>query len=1343
MKKRNGNLFQRMISRSGMDHQPVQHPKRLAIESLEGRRLLSADGLAYYHNSIYPADVNRDFNVTPLDALITINALNRGHGGQLVGQSSPSNHRAMFDVNGDNYLSAIDALMVINLLNAEGEHAGQPDVAEFRYEFVDLNGQPIPNNQVVVGQQFQLVTYIRDVRGFQAQGISAAYLDIDFDNSAAFDVAAGEIQTLKFFIDTIDSSNTSSSFTLSLGGETSGPIGLFTSGGSPRSVGAVATAMQSALEAMSSIGAGNVEVIVDQTAMNEDRENNIFTRYNFEIRFKGALAGQDLPLLVPDSSNVVTTNGQPLQITVAEVVEGDVPVRDLQLELQSLEGIPVGDRTPEQEQRITELKNLLSFLGSKITEFGDLYDFAREATLTVNAFDEIGAASQTLPFPDPSEFKLLFSIPMFARAPGVITFTPNPADDSPLHDMIAIMPDATDPLDPFGRLTPEQVIYGDPFSITVIQDPTSPVAINDTLTIAEDTSITLDGNVTVNDQVTAPRTLSIQSVTAVNVPVGSTLVGTTFTPPADFFGQAVLAYVAVDSTGLTSNEATVTINITPVNDAPVAIDDSFTVTENSTASDLDNRLEVLTNDNGGPNEGTDGIRVVSVGSTAQGGTVTITADGQAIIYVPPADFIGQDTFSYTIEDAGGLQATAIVTVTVEPGVLPRARTDVASGVEGQPIFNIDVLANDRVHPGAAATLLSVNDGTHGTVTIDDNGTPTDLTDDTVTYTPNDPDFFGSDQFTYVMNDTAQQGQDSVGTVLVTITNVNDPPELADDAASTDEDMALTIPIATLLSNDSPGAGEGPGSAAPQTLTLTSVNALTAGGGSVAIQGSNVVYTPAANFNGIFEFEYTATDNGDPPLSSTATVVITVNAVNDDPIANPDSLDAVEDTAAAFDVSLLLANDLAGPPDEQGTQTLSVTGVSAVSSSGATVALTGTTISYTPPADYFGTDTFTYTLSDGAGGTATGTVTVQVAPINDAPVAGDDNLVAFVDRTRIITSAELLANDLPGPANESDQSLTIVSVTPGADIHGTVVLNADGTISYTPDPGYIGPASFQYTVEDSGPSGNGHQNSTVGTVHIEVKPFIPADISGTVWVDETNDGVIDAAERRLGGIIVTISGSALGEPIAPVSVMTLADGSYRFPEMPPGEYVVKMTPPPHFLDGLDVPGPLGDADLIANQFTIRIPEPGGGDASGYNFAVRGVDAFTANKLASIQAAILQRDPSAVNQGFYVAVGDNNSLLWTAMLDGFQHSMFTEAVLSSDGNSLVISYVNNNHDVFSAFLGRRDFMKTTDASGNTIVRVFGDMDDFEFQQIDLDNPPVSAHENYLAAIDSIFDQEAWSR
>lgn len=1288
MKNQIGKFFQRFRSNQ---RTRTQRLKNLRLESLEDRKLLAADVGGYvieapHQNPLIAEDVNQDNVVSPLDALQTINALNEGQGGTLEKVASGYwQGEAMMDVNGDGELSPVDALNVIRYLNGEGE--GTP-IARFSYEFVDQEGAPLSSNQVAVGDIFQLQAFIQDTRGFSAAGINAAYLDIDFDNNAAFDVAVGEIQSLRFFVDQLDTSRTDSSFTLSLDGQTTNPIPLF-AGGAPQSNTAIAAAIQSELEALSNVGTGNVTAVVDAIATSEDQQNGI-PRFSFEIRFGNDLAGQDLSLLTLDDSNVFVNVGQNFDFTITEVLAGN-------------------DSNADAEAR--------AFV------FDDLYNFARDVTVTDTAFDEVGASSQTIPLPTPGGIKPLFSVPLIARAPGVINFTPNEADLSPLHDVVTGV-----------TVIPTMMVdYGAAFSLTVISDPTAPVAANDNISTNEDTPITLGANVLANDTVTAPRTLTLASVSATGTTQG-TVNGTTYTPPANFAGTDVVTYIAQDSTGLQSNAATVTITVNPVNDAPVATDDTFTADEDSTG----NVIDVLANDNGGPNEASDTITVTAVGATNNGGTATITAGGGSVTYSPAAGFIGTETFTYTITDAGGLEDTATVTVTVEPAVLPRARTDTPSTQENQAV-EIDVLANDSANPGENTILVSLSSSLvaqFGSVQINDNGTPTDQTDDTITYTPNDENFNGVDTFAYVMNDTGGTGDNSIGTVTVTVTDVNDAPVLADDSVTATEDTTTTISATTLLSNDSPGPGEGPGSQNPQTLTITAVNA-TSAGGSVALSNGDVVYTPAANFNGTFTFTYTATDSGNPALSETATVTVTVTPVNDAPVAGDDTASTDEDNSLVIATTTLLANDSAGPADESG-QTLSITGVSATSANGGTVSLAGGNVTYSPAADFNGSDTFTYTLSDGIA-SSTGTVTINVAPINDAPVPGADTASGFSDQSIVIQTADLLANDSPGPANESSQTLSIVSVAATSDTNGSVVLNSNGTITYTPTAGFSGTASFDYTVQDSGPTGGANVNQATGTVTVTVEAFSPSTVSGIVWVDETNDGVIDDAERQLGGVMVSIVGVSLGVQVPTQTQMTLSDGSYSFEGLGPGTYSVSFVKPNFLEDGLDVPGTLGDSDNVANQFSFTVPEPGGLAVSGYNFALHGLDRGHASKIDQLVSRYALRDPSVAYNGAYFGLGADNSLLWSSLLDGFDDVAFAEAVMTDNGQ-LLLTKVNGSGQVFTASLSRAEFIKTTDSSGNALVRVLGDEARFGWQQVDLSTPPFDA-QRYLDSVEAIFAQEGW--
>lgn len=1289
MKKQIGKLLRRLKSTPRTRASRLQ---KLRLESLEDRRLLAVDIPFPHHNELITTDVNGDFTVSAVDALLVINELNKGGNSELPAvEPGKMSDGPMLDVHPDGFLTVLDALKVINDINAEGETT---PTAVFTYSLVDSNGAPLTGNTVAVGDLFQLQAFVRDTRGFSARGINSPYLDIDFDNNAAFDVSVGEIQSFKFFLDQLDPAQTSSTFTMTFDGQTTAPIALFTTGGAPRGDISIANAIQDALAALPNVGAGNVTAVVDAAASSEDQQNMI-NRFNFEIRFGNELAGQDLPLITVDPSNVGTLPGQNFDFAIAEVLAGD-------------------QSTPAAE--------------ASAISYSDLYDFARKATVTSTQFDEIGAASQTIPLPVPGESKLVFSIPLVARAPGVINFTPNQADITPDNDIVTgvvVIP-------------PSMVDYGAPFSVTVITDPTAPTAANDNLNLAEDTSLTLNGNVTANDTVTAPRTLSVLSAATIPGTTLGSLNGLVYTPPTDFVGTDVITYIAQDSTGLQTGTATVTINVTAVNDPPTAVNDNLSADEDST----NNTLDVLVNDSVGPaNETSDSITVTSVGATSNGGTAAPNGNGTAILYSPAAGFVGNETFTYTITDSGGLTSTATVTVDVQPGTLPRARTDTASVAEDTASgVEIDVLNNDSANPGATKLLIGLSTQvlpSNGSVQVNQNGTPSDLSDDTITYTPL-ANFFGTDVFTYILNDDASGSVESVGTVTVTVTAVNDPPVLVNDSASTNEDTAVTIPISTLFANDSPGAGE----ESTQTLSITSLGIL-GGMGDISFSNDNLnaIYTPPTDANGQFEFTYSAAD--DDGLGGTATVTVTVAAVNDDPIAGADSGSTTEGTPFNVTLATLLNNDLPGPAtatDEAG-QTLTITGVASNSSAGGTVTLDNGTVTYTPPsASFNGGDTFTYTLSDGAGGTATGTVTVDVGAINDAPIAVADSATAFTGVPTTIQVADLLANDSPGPANESSQTLSIVAVTATSNTNGTVVLNGDGTITYTPADGFTGPASFEYTLQDSGPTGGSNVNQATGTVNVTVEAFVPTTISGTVFIDETSDGIIDSAERRLGGIPVTISGTSLGQPIASQTVLTLSDGTYSFANLGPGSYVVTYTPPHFFLDGMDVAGGLGDADSVQNQFTVNVAEPGGQDASGYNFAVLGLDAIHVNKIDQLASRYLIANPSLLYQGAYFGVAEDNSLLWSAKLDGFDNAVFAEGVVSNDGSSVLLTYVDAQRNVLTATLGRSDFIMIRDDAGNALIRVLGPANEFDWQQVNRATPPFNASK-YLDSVDSVFGQQGW--
>jgi hypothetical protein len=285
-------------------------------------------------------------------------------------------------------------------------------------------------------------------------------------------------------------------------------------------------------------------------------------------------------------------------------------------------------------------------------------------------------------------------------------------------------------------------------------------------------------------------------------------------------------------------------------------------------------------------------------------------------------------------------------------------------------------------------------------------------------------------------------------------------DIADDTKTTDEDTPVGIDV---LANDS---FEGSGRAVTQIDGID-----IASGGSVAVTNGTVTlnadgtlsFSPASNFNGPTSFSYTVSSGG---VSETATVNMTVSAVNDVPVPTPlvpstpsQTFDpATGNYAAETQEDTPFSGQLAATDDDG--DTLSYT-VSASPSHGAVTldAATGA-YTYTPAADYHGSDSFTVTISDGNGGTVETTVNMSVAALADAV---DDELHA--DEDMAVSSNLLTGTNGANADNFEDTGRTITAVTQGA--HGSVTFQADGTVTYTPDTGFNGSDSFSYTVTAGG------------------------------------------------------------------------------------------------------------------------------------------------------------------------------------------------------------------------------------------------------------------------------------
>ena len=560
------------------------------------------------------------------------------------------------------------------------------------------------------------------------------------------------------------------------------------------------------------------------------------------------------------------------------------------------------------------------------------------------------------------------------------------------------------------------------------------------------------------------------------------------------------------------------------NDDPVAADDTYSLNEDGSLL-----MDVLQNDTdedvgiGGVNAQTLSILSGSV-SAPQHGTAVI--QNGKILYTPAGNYNGPDSFTYSATDgyAGSNPSSATVHITVNPvNDAPVAVSDTVSTPE-DTVLELEAAAlveNDTDIEGDTISLTAVQNtaGTNGFVSYN-SGTGV------VTYTPS-LNYHGAANFTYTISDG--NGGTATGTVNITVSSVNDVPEAADDNVTVSEDdVGVSL---TVLANDSDVDGD--------ALTITDVTQPARGEVRIADGGGELSYTPVLNDHGDVSCTYTISDgNGG---TDTATVTITIDAVNDAPVAVDDAATMAEDDAqTSIDV---LVND----SDVDG-DTLTITAVSNVQYGTAQIAPGGTAVLFTPAADYHGDAFFTYTVSDGGGGTDSADVAITVTPVNDTPVANADAFTVAEDSTA--QTIDVLSND----TDVDGDTLTVTGVS--AVQHGIAELLPDGSgVTFRPDADYFGAAaSFSYTISDgNGGTATATVSGTVTPVNdapvaYDDEPAVTAEEDTPVVIPFsallTNDTDVDTPHASL--IVSSYNGAAHGS----VS-MDAVGGTFTF--TPAGNY----------------------------------------------------------------------------------------------------------------------------------------------------------------------------------------------
>lgn len=624
-------------------------------------------------------------------------------------------------------------------------------------------------------------------------------------------------------------------------------------------------------------------------------------------------------------------------------------------------------------------------------------------------------------------------------------------------------------------------------NITVTPRNDAPVAVGESFTMNEDN--VLATQLLSNDSDIDGDTLSLNTTPVTDANNGTLILNTdgtfTYTPNENFHGVDSFVYEVTDGNGGTA-QATVNITVDSVADTPIANADTYNVSEDgSLSTTLING--VLVNDSDGDGD-TLTVNVVPVIDVSHG-ILVLSADG-TFTYTPDANFHGIDSFTYEIDDGNGgvAQATATITVTGVTDLTTDSENEIVD--EDNPLAST-VTTGDSTTSGGALSYSLVSGPSHGTFSSAINPVT-----GAYTYQPN-ADYVGSDSFQYLVTDSAS-GESAVETVSITVNPVVD---------LTSMDDALIVAYDTLTAGDVSLNDTTTSSGGDVNLTFTKLTDPT-NGALVFNSDGTYTYDPTGIgvLGGVDSFTYLVTDPASGE-SATQTVNLTINPANTPPEGTDNAATIDEDTAYTLLVADFGFSDVVEGDTFNGVRIDTLPALGALTLAG--VAVTASQIIsaasiiagdlvFTPSPDAHGTpyDNFTFSVRDSAGSidTVPNTFTLNVDPIVDLPVAEDDTYEVLVNTPFTATLANgVLLND-----SDADGDTLTVDTTPVSDVSGGVlVLNSDGTFTYTPNLDFNGTDSFVYEIDD------GTGNTTQATANITVD-YASATIVGTSAGDGSNE-----------------------------------------------------------------------------------------------------------------------------------------------------------------------------------------------------------------------------------------------
>ncbi|HGS5148653.1 TPA: tandem-95 repeat protein [Vibrio parahaemolyticus] len=536
----------------------------------------------------------------------------------------------------------------------------------------------------------------------------------------------------------------------------------------------------------------------------------------------------------------------------------------------------------------------------------------------------------------------------------------------------------------------------------------------------------------------------------------------TITPTADWNGKETITFTAKDPSGESVSQ-TVNFTVAPVVDIEA---DSTNVVE-----DTPTIINVLGNDTF---EGKDKVVSLDAENGPKNGTVIVNNDG-TVTYTPNDNYVGKDTFTYIVT-SGGVSESTTVEVNVTPvNDAPVAKDDIATTQEDTAV-TIDVLPNDTDVDGDKLSIQSAS--------VPEAQGKVEIVDGKLVFTPAE-NFNGHAEIIYTVTDGQLTDE---AKVTVTVNPVNDAPTIKVDAVEsiTEDAVSIDTVVAALTVRDT----DTPEDQLAVSLENNSNGYFVLVGNEVKLTqaGVDAVNNDELNLKDL-TISASVSDGVNPTASDSDSLI--VNRVNDAPtVENAIADQVLSEDFASYTIDL---NDAF--KDSDSALNFSVSGNSNV-----LVSIENGIATISPTADWNGSETLTFTATDPSGESVSQTVDFTVAPVVDIEA----------DSTNVVEDTPTIVNVLGNDTFEGKDKVVSLDAENGPK-NGTVIVNNDGTVTYTPDDNYVGKDTFTYVVTSGGVS-----ESTTVTVNVTPVNDKPESEDFThVADDQLTQVVFDTDTKPLG------------------------------------------------------------------------------------------------------------------------------------------------------------------------------------------------------------------------------------